>query len=329
MIDKTKIHNILFITLSNIGDVVLTLPVLGVLKREFPEAKFTVMVSPRAKEIFQNDPAISKIISYDKHISLFEKLRLGLRLRKKNFDLVVDLRSTLYPLLINAAYRTKLLNKMQKARVHKRYAHLSKLKSLGINIEDASYKLLFNDDNKRNMDTLLKQLNMSQEDKIIAVAPGAKSHTKQWQVSGFARLCQKLNKELGLKVLLVGTSDDKETISQVLSAGLNDTYDISARTSIYELAYLLSKCRLLITNDSAPMHIADIVDIASVAIFGPTDYIKYRPMKSDSIVIRKDLNCSPCERAQCEFNLECMKGVTVDEVFEAVKGLLRYSVQAQ
>lgn len=327
MIDKPKVHNILFITLSNIGDVILTLPVLGVLEKEFPEAKISVMVSPQAKEIFQNDSAISKIISYDKHISFLKKIRLGLRLRKRDFDLVVDLRSTLYPLLAGAHYRTSLLGGFRRRPhrappKHKKYAHLNKLIPLGFDIHNASYHLFFGEDDKRKINNIFEEFNISDADKIVAVAPGAKSHIKQWTGSGFARVCQRLNRELGIKVLLIGDVNDKKIISQVLAAGLNDTYDISGRTNLRELGYLLSHCKLLITNDSAPLHLAGLVNTPCIAIFGPTDSLKYGPTLKNSVVIKKTLKCAPCEKAQCAFNLECMKQITSDEVFETAKRLL-------
>lgn len=321
MIDKSKIHNILFITLSNIGDVTLTLPVLGVLEKEFPNAKISVMVSQQAKEIFKNDPAITKIISYDKHISFIEKIRLGLRLRKRNFDLVVDLRSTLYPMLINAPFRTPLFSK-KNSKVHKKYAHLSKLKPLGLNIEGAGYNLSFSEDDKLKTKNIFKEFNISEDDKIAAVAPGAKSHIKRWTISGFTKVCQRLNRELGIKVLLVGDDNDKEIISQILSSGLNDTYDISGQTNINELGHLLSKCKLLITNDSAPLHLAELVNTPCIAIFGPTDDKKYGPILEKSAVVRKKLKCSPCEKAQCAFNLDCMKQIGADEVFGAARKIL-------
>ena len=322
MIDKSKVHNILFITLSNIGDVILTLPVMGVLEREFPDAKISVMVGPAAGEIFQNDPRISRIISYDKHISFLEKIRLGMRLRKRNFDLAVDLRSTLYPLLVGAPYRTSLFKKKTKGHLHKKQVHLNKLLPLGLNIKNASYSFRFSKEEILRIKNIYKELNISDADRVVAVAPGAKSHIKRWTISSFAKVCQRLNKELGIKVLLLGDTNDKEIISEMLSSGLNGIYDIGGCTNLRELGYLLSCCKLLITNDSAPLHLADLVNIPCIAIFGPTDFQKYGPTLKKSAVIKKALKCSPCEKAQCVFNLECMKQISADEVFEVAKRLL-------
>lgn len=325
MIDKSKIYNILFITLSNIGDVILTLSTLGVLEREFPNAKITVMVSAKAKELFANDPAVTNIIPYNKHISLLEKLRIGIDLRKQDFDLVVDLRSTLYPIIVGAPYKTSLIKRKQCTQ-HKSLEHLSKLQSLGIDTADASYNIAYNKDDKLNTKDIFNQLAISETDKVIAIAPGAKSHIKRWKASSFSKLCQRLNKELAVKVLLIGSEFDKEIISEVLPTGHNSTYDISTKTNLRELGYILSNCKLLITNDSAPLHMASLVNIPTIAIFGPTDHIKYGPTSKNSTVIKEALKCLPCEKAQCVFDLECMKNITVDKVFGVVKKTLNHGV---
>ena len=98
------VNKILFITLSNIGDVILTLPVLDYLREEFPHSDITVMVGPRPKEVFENNPNIDRLIVYDKHLRLNEKIRLFNELKKENFDMVVDLRNTLYGALLPARY---------------------------------------------------------------------------------------------------------------------------------------------------------------------------------------------------------------------------------
>ena len=100
-IDKSLVKRILVITLSNIGDIILTTPVIRVVSKEFPSSRIDVMVGPGGKGIFDRDPRIFKLIIYDKHVSLMEKRRLQLKLKKLKYDLVVDLRNTVLPILLN------------------------------------------------------------------------------------------------------------------------------------------------------------------------------------------------------------------------------------
>ncbi len=321
-IDKSGIKKILLITLSNIGDVVLTLPVLGVLKREFPKAEITVMVGHNAGELFQEDPSVSKVIVYDKHMPLFKKLRLGLELRRLRFDMTVDLRNSLFGLLIGARYNTPFAADRRDAGIHRKDKHLNKLKNLGIDVSNAPFYISSGAPDKAHVRAILNEFGILPGDDLVSVCAGAKSHTKRWTLAGFTGLCERLTKETGVKVLLIGDNNDS-AINRQIAAGLKNVYDLSGRTNLRELSYLLSLCRLLVTNDSAPLHIASCLNIPTVAIFGPSDPAKYGPLSDKNIVIKKGLVCSPCEKAQCKFNtLECIREISGDKVFNAARELL-------
>jgi len=325
-IDRSRIRRILLITLSNIGDVILTLPVLRVLEREFSDADITVLVGPSAEEIFEAEPAVSEVIRYNKHISLIKKLHLCLELRKKGFDLVVDLRDSFFPLLIGAPFSSSLL-KRPNPKLHRKDKHLEKLATAGVLTENAPFSISFTRDDKLHVNALLSELGILPNDNMVAIAAGSKSHTKRWLSSGFIRLCDMLNKEMGLKVLLVGDESDKPINSEIIDVGLGAVFDISGRTNIRELAYLFSLCRLLITNDSAPVHLASAVSLPTLAIFGPTDPRKYGPLAPNSAVLKKDMRCSPCEKALCRFDLECMKEISANDVFKKAKDVLGGIIQ--
>ena len=125
-IDKNKIKKILFISLSNIGDIVLTTPVLKVLSENFPDAKVDVMVGPNGTELFKKHPAVFKVITYDKHISMREKRRLVKKLRNVKYDLIADMRNSLFPFLLGAKYRTSPIRAVSKGANHKKTEHLRK-----------------------------------------------------------------------------------------------------------------------------------------------------------------------------------------------------------
>jgi heptosyltransferase-2 len=324
-IGKSKIRKILLISLSNIGDAVLTLPVLGVLKREFSDADITVMAGPNAKELFEVEPSVNKLIIYNKHIPFSEKIRLLAGLRNERFDLVVDLRQGLYGLFIRAKYSTWLFVSPGATSIHRKDKHLQRLTTLGLAINNPPFSVFYSDKDRSHIDSVLNRLGISAADSLIAVAPGAKSHTKRWATDKFIELCKRLSRESESKILLIGDKNDKEISHQIVRAGIDQVFDLTGCTNLRELAYLFSLCKLLITNDSAPLHIASAVDLATVAIFGPTDEKKYGPLSAKNAVVRKKMSCSPCERALCRFNPEasmCMQSLSVDEVFEAASRLL-------
>jgi len=320
-IEKTGVKKILFVTLSNIGDLVLTLPVLGVLKREFPKASIVVLAGSEAGEILRADTSVSDILVYNKRATLFDKVKLALKLNGMGFDMAVDMRHSLFPVLAGARYRTPIF-KSQDQRDHKREKHLKVLSDMGIPIKDAPFPALFNHNDRLRVDSILNEKGVSPEDRIVAIAPGAKSHMKRWKIDGFTDVCVHLSREANIKVVLVGGETDKAINSRIIANSAGKAYDLSGCFNLRELACFLSLSKLLITNDSAPLHIAGSVDIPVVAIFGPTDHRKYGPISPGSIVLRKGIACSPCEKAICEFNLECMKQISSEDVLNAAERIL-------
>src|SRR3989338_8608767 len=98
----SNIRKILFITLSNIGDTVLTLPVLSALKDNFPNAVIDVVVGPRPEQVFKKDPRVNRVFVYDKHAGLKDKMGFIQKLRAEKYDLAIDMKTSLFPFLIGA-----------------------------------------------------------------------------------------------------------------------------------------------------------------------------------------------------------------------------------
>ena len=319
-IDKSRIKRILVITLSNIGDIILTTPVIRALSKEFPGSRIDVMVGPNGKDIFDKDPRIFKLVIYDKHISIAEKRRLQLKLRKLKYDLVVDLRNTVFPLLLAPRYRTSPIQSFPKEMVHKKERHLYRLFSFGIeDLSERPYIYIAKED-EDYADDLIKTNAVT--DPVVIVNPGAKSHLKRWTVEGFAEVCDGLIGECGASIVFVGTGPDKETVLSVAGKMKNRYHDFVDKTNIRQLASLLKRSSLLITNDSAPMHLGCAVGTKVLAIFGPTDPKKYGPTGEFDAVINKKLFCSPCEVAACKYGHECMKLVSADEVLDRAKMMI-------
>ena len=320
LIDKAQVRRILVITLSNIGDIILTTPVIRALSKEFPGSRIDVMVGPNGKDIFDKDPRIFKLVVYDKHVSIAEKRRLQLKLRKLKYDLVVDLRNTVLPLLLAPKYRTSPIQSFPKDIVHKKERHLYRLFPFGIeDLSERSYIHITKEDEDYAGD-LLKTNAVT--DPVVVVSPGAKSHLKQWTIEGFAEVCDGLIGECAASVVFVGTGPDKEIVLSVAEKMKNKCHDFVDRTNIRQLASLLKRSSLLITNDSAPMHLGCAVGTKVLAIFGPTDPKKYGPTGEFDAVINKKLFCSPCEVAACKYGHECMKLVSADEVLDRAKMMI-------
>ncbi len=322
------VKKILVVTLSNIGDVVLTLPVIGSLRENFKDATIDVVAGSRASELLEADPRIGKLYVYDKSSTLASKIMLLARLRRNRYDLLVDLRNSLFGLFVGARYcpaEAGLCNKRSKGGTgevcHKIDEHLAKIRELGV-AAGGPYPVWIGREDSERASRLLTEKGILGDDKYICVSPGAKSHIKRWREDGFAEACDMLIDAFKVKIVFVGDASDKEICEKILGKMRNYAVSAAGLTNLRELAYIIKRSQLLVTNDSAPLHIAGSVGTPAVAIFGPTDSRKYGPRPGAGSAVFKELHCSPCETALCRYNLECMKAVSADEVFDAAKKIL-------
>jgi len=328
-IDKRKVRKILLISLSNIGDIILTTPVFQKLHEVFPEAVIDVTCGPAGKEIFKNHPAVRRLIIHDKHRSLRKRVDNLLEIRHEQYDMVVDLKNTLIPLLAGARYSSSLWGNIRKNRgaCHKRYEHLLKLQYMGLRTDDAGFFIPIAPDDI----TFIDGLAAGTDKKMILINPGAKSHLKRWGALKYARLSDRLIKELGCRVYLAGKDEDCEIVDEVISNVTEEVEDVCGRTSIGALAELMKRTALVITNDSAPLHLASAVGAPTVAIFGPSEDKKYGPLSPKSRTLKPDVPCRPCGKALCRIGPDegCISKIKVDEVFSAAKELLGSGDQGQ
>lgn len=316
-IDKLQVKRILVITLSNVGDIILTTPVIRTLAKQFPEARIDVMSGPSGKEVFEKDPRIFKTIVYDKHLPMVQKRRLQLKLAKLRYDLVVDLKNTVFPILLGPKYRTATIEKFPRGIIHSREKHLFRLRSLGMTgAGEPSYIFVPRED-RDHIDALLRENQVA--DPFVVINAGAKSHLKRWTAEGFADVADKLIGECKVSVIFVGMPEDKEVVAKILFKMKEKPVNFVGKTNIRQLAALLERAKLLITNDSAPLHLGCAVGAKVLAIFGPTSPEKYGPTGELDIVMSTKLSCSPCESATCKFNYECMKLIPAAEVFETAR----------
>jgi len=317
-------HKILFITLSNIGDVILTLPVLDSLRAAFPESKITVMAGERPKEIFENNPGIERVVVYSKRSKIKEKIKLFNELKKERFNLVVDLRNSFFGVFLPAKHRTSPFAIIPKELKHMKERHLYKIKNLKLKIQKPEKPSLYiKPEDEGYINRILKENNISDKDKIIMIAPGARSHIKRWSQDKFIELVSNLLKGPEVKVVLVGDRDDIPIAGYIAKHSGYTLVNLTGRTSILQLAALLKKASCVVTNDSAVLHIAGYMNAPTVAIFGPTNELKYGPWSEIKAAVKKDIFCRPCEKAQCRFGtIKCMQLVKVEDVLKAVKGIL-------
>ncbi|MGE5308073.1 MAG: glycosyltransferase family 9 protein [Deltaproteobacteria bacterium] len=312
------VKKILFVSLTNIGDVILTLPALDLLRERFPEAAITVVAGPRAEGIFAGNPAVAKFIPFDKRAPLPVQAGIFFGLLRERFDLVVDLRNTLFQLL------GRPVKKAACGEAHSSRIHLAKAgnppgaacpppKSMPAKAQD-----------NLHVDRLLAEHGIHGKGLII-VSPGARSPLKRWPKEKFSELVAFLSREIRLPVVLIGDADDRP-LAEYISSEHPAVVDLAGRTTLPQLACLMTRARVVITNDSGNLHLASYLGVPTVAVFGPTDERRYGPWSSSNAVVKSPVGCRPCMKARCSrAHQECMERIEPFEVAQAVLSLIKPS----
>jgi heptosyltransferase-2 len=307
---------ILVINLSNIGDVILTTGVLEGLRFKFPQSQIDVLVGERAKDVFSKDVRVNEVIIYKKNAKLKEKISLFINLRKRKYQLIVDLRDTFFSYFLGG----KLL-KSKKIKAHRCLKHNTALRSLYTydELKRLKPKLCWDKDEDEYITSLGFQ-------KYIVISPIARSSTKSWPLEYFKILISHLSEYLpDYKILLVGEENERQALDELLIA--ENIINLAGKTTIPQLARLIKDAKLLITNDSATLHVASSLNTPTIAIFGPTSELKYGPLSERSLVLRRHLPCAPCEKAQCKYsNKRCLKDIKPEFVFQYIKEFLEGNV---
>lgn len=325
---------ILIVKLSSIGDVVHTLPALSALRKRFPKSYIAWVVKKQIADIITNHPHLDEVITYEGPRKTAKKLR------SLKFDLAIDLqglfRSGFLTFISGAKIRLGFsrANSRELSRLflnrrvtpgeedrHVIDKNLSLLRTLGIEAEQKEFIIPISRENREHITSFLKERKIISSDILIALHPGASWPSKLWPEEKWAELVDRLIEELKVKAILLWGPEDKNSIDRIAKMTENRPI-ISCKTNLKELACLISKCRLFIGGETGPLHIACALNIPTIALIGPTDSVRNGPYGEGHIVIEKDLPCRGCWRHKCK-RLDCMKSITVGEVFSAVKEQLR------
>lgn len=317
-IDPNRIKKILFISLNNIGDAILTTPCLDLIRNFFLGAEITVMVEPRAKEVFEGHPQVNHLLIYDKRAKFREKLSLILKLKEERFDLVVDLKHTIIPLLVQPRYSTPLFRK--KIQGHRALQHLARLQSIGIE-GPCTFILPNRDEDKKKVEALLSKREIGKEDSYVVLGPGSASSLKRWDILKFRKLGELLKEKEQPRVVIVGPKENLKELYEVFSP--DQWINLAGELSLMQVGALLKRACLFITNDSDFMHLAAALCTPVLAIFGSRDPKVYGPYGTNHRVVHLDLPCPSCRKGFCRIKThECLKILETDQVYDVARQML-------
>jgi ADP-heptose:LPS heptosyltransferase len=296
----------------------MSLPVFFEFERLFPKAQFDVLVGERSREIFLTLPNVDEVFSYtSENRGIKGKIPLIKTISKKKYDLVIDLRHSALPLFVRSKQKIFTIFKPKIPGIHATEEHLRNVFRLGI----TNFKFDYADKIIIDTKTIIKFNDVFDRIKSsIGIVPGATWKPKAYNIDGFVNVA-KILKEMGQNLVLLGSSEEVGLCDEISKRV--ESLNLCGKTNLMDLFYIIKNLSVLITNDSGPMHIASILDIPTVAIFGPSDERRYRPWsKKYKILMHKEI-CGECFYQRCSKGGKCMDLITPDEIIDAIKEILR------
>ena len=322
----------LVIQTSFIGDTVLTTPLI---ERLAGKSEVDVVVTPTSAPLLANNRAIRDVIVYDKRgadrgIAGF--VRLARRLRERRYTTAYlaqgSMRSAALVLAAGIGQRVGFETSAGRRLYTERVPYIENdhhaarlLRLSGMNDASLRPRLYPGAAERGSVDALLERAGGS-DTPLVALAPGSVWATKRWPY--FAELA----KELGARVVIIGSDADRPLATQIVDGVGARAINATGQLSLLASAELIGRASVLVTNDSAPLHLASAMQTPTVAIFGPTvPEFGFGPLAPRSIVLgHKSLACRPCDRhgpQRCPLgHWRCMREITPRQVAAAVQELV-------
>ncbi len=344
MVDNRNKHNILVIGLNWLGDAVMSLPAIQRLHEFFPDSAIYVLCKDSLKEVYRSSPAVTDTLPFSRGGKFISTLKTGADLRKYNFKACVVLprswRSAVIAYLslspVRIGYKNSLrefllTGSMPRDRFltrHRVEYYAGLLSLLGADTAPTVPQIAVSAEAVAGARARLCALGIGANDMLIGFCPGAVyGNAKRWLPERYAELAKKIITIYNAKILIFGNTAEKQIGDELAgAAGMpGSVFNLAGATDIGELAAMISLCRAFVTNDTGAMHIAAAVGVPIAAVFGPTDPVTTSPYGSGHVVISRNLPCAPCLKRECPTAHECMKAITVDEVYDAVQKILTRS----
>jgi len=335
-----------------IGDVVLTLPVIQSLRRAYPVARIFVVAKSPSDELLLGHPAIDTVLTLPSgpENGFWQRVGFSRSLKKYNFDVgavfpnsfgsafLLSLTGAKCRLGYNTDARDILLTHPVTTTTHLkktqyRVEYFFKIfSSLKMDALDHKFASLNAQEGDRSIREVMLGMGLDEGEKFIALHPGTSKVERGWHAERFGILCQKLIKEDGKRVVLLGTEKESELLNRIKFLCPPETIKIIPPINLRVLTEFLRKSEMFIGNDSGMMHLASMVGIPVLAIFGPGNPKStgtYMAPENQEVVTR-NFPCSPCSQKffkECKpspLNKPyCLEDITVKDVYEGVHRLLK------
>ncbi len=332
--------NILFIRIDRIGDMVLSTPALTAIKVRWPEARLTVLASPINAGVLENNPHVDEVIVYPAEDPFSQRKRVLENIRRRDFDLAVDpyddyeLKTALLAWRSGASLRIGYEiggreyffngpTLPPRGGSHFIDTALDLFEQIGCPPYNRQPMIYLDDEEQCWADKWLKERNFGQRP-LLAINPGGRYETQRWPLEYYAALLRLLSKDGGVDIIVFGTTTETKKIEIIVSETPSSSHIYYVDYDLRRFFALLNRCRLLICNNSGPLHCATALGVPTISFMGPTDKDRWYPLGEGHIVLRRDdLPCIGCGQGKCPIKTqECMRSIIPAEVWEFIKDLI-------
>ena len=330
-----------------IGDAVMSLAALRELRRLYPEHHLSLLVTPWVSGLFEGQAIVDEIIPYPINGSGWRDL-IQLRGRLRHFQTALLFQNAFRAALVTLIAgiperigyatdgRSLLLTRRARPRIkqlerHQIYYYLDLLYQTGLSphdyLEDPDFEpdihLEAGPEAVQRADQLLQAAGPAAAGPRVIMNPGAYyGPAKRWFTDRYAALADRLIDEVQADIVLIGSREERTLALEIQTLAQHPLKILTGETDLPSLLGLLSRCDLLVTNDSGPMHLAAALDTPQIALFGSTDEKATGPFSSKAHVLHKHVECSPCLLRECPIDLRCFSRIAVDEVYAAARAVL-------
>jgi lipopolysaccharide heptosyltransferase II len=346
-----QLKRILVVRTDRLGDVVLTLPVLSLLRRHFPKARIGMLLRRYTGAIVLGNPHLDEVHWYDGeggNVAFAWMLR---QIKSACYDAVVVVHPTFrlalllflagVPLRVGSGYRYYSLLFNRRVFEHRRGGELHEaeynvrlLGALGmpdpLSAGPLEFPILITEDERQRAETRLRSLGVREGRKRVILHPGSGGSAKDWPVERFSLLAQRLSSIAEIQVLVTGLGSERDPVQSVVEAGGEDAVDLSGKCTVRELAAVIGSANLFVSNSTGPLHIASALETPLLGFYSQIPAMSPRrwgPYGGRSVVLVPDRlpDCRKCQKRNSS-SCECIESISVEEAYNAAISLLtRYS----
>ncbi len=340
-------RRILIIKTSALGDTILLMPVLKAIRKTFSRAKILVLATERNKDILSHCPYIDDLIIMEvrKLVNPFYLSKIIFKTRKFKPDLSIDFDqwirlSALLSFFSGAKRKIGFKTKGQarhylytdfvelKSNQHKFQCFIDLVHILGAKVDNRKIDIYPGVHGEYEAGELLNKFGLSSSGLIIGIHPGCgrKGLMRAWPEEKYIDLIKMIKREYPAEIILTGSAEEYDLCKNISNNFSQGVYNSVGRISLSGLIYLLNNFKVFISSNNGIMHLAAALNVPLIALHGPTNPKGWGPLSNNAVIIKSDMECSPCLDLGFEYgcnDCRCMKLISVDTVFKEVKNSLK------